>query len=164
MINANFEKYLRTAASKNLFGAAISIFRTCFRRSSLSMFHKIGVLKTFAKFLWKHICWSLFSVKLQDFSLKISMWAYNLMVNNIVRSKYIFVENDKTGFYMITTSVMKELNITLQSQTFFNPIFILFLRIHVFQGPVFFRVWVHVFQGPGSGFRSCLLSGSGYRF
>ena len=23
------------------------------------------------------------------------MWAYNLMVNNIVRSKYIFVENDK---------------------------------------------------------------------
>ena len=27
--------------------------------------------------------------------LKISMWAYNLMVNNIVRSKYIFVENNK---------------------------------------------------------------------
>ena len=164
MINANFEKYLRTAASKNLFGAAISIFRRCFRRSSLSMFHKIGIRKTFAKFLWKHICWSLFSVKLQNFSLKISMWAYNLMVNNIVRSKCIFVENDKTGFYMITASVMKELNITLQSQTFFNPIFILFLRIHVFQGPVFFRVWVHVFRGPGSGFRSCLLSGSGYRF
>ena len=23
------------------------------------------------------------------------MWAYNLMVNNIVRSKYIFVENNK---------------------------------------------------------------------
>ena len=23
------------------------------------------------------------------------MWAYNLIVNNIVRSKYIFVENDK---------------------------------------------------------------------
>ena len=23
------------------------------------------------------------------------MWAYNLMVNNIVRSKWIFVENDK---------------------------------------------------------------------
>ena len=27
--------------------------------------------------------------------LKTSMWAYNLMVNNIVRSKYIFVENNK---------------------------------------------------------------------
>ena len=27
--------------------------------------------------------------------LKISMWEYNLMVNNIVRSKYIFVENNK---------------------------------------------------------------------
>ena len=25
--------------------------------------------------------------------LKIPMWAYNLMVNNIVRGKYIFVEN-----------------------------------------------------------------------
>ena len=24
------------------------------------------------------------------------MWAYNLMVSNIVRSKYIFVENNKT--------------------------------------------------------------------
>ena len=23
------------------------------------------------------------------------MWAYNLMANNIVRSKYFFVENDK---------------------------------------------------------------------
>ena len=27
--------------------------------------------------------------------LKISMWAYNLMVNNIVRNKHIFVENNK---------------------------------------------------------------------
>ena len=29
------------------------------------------------------------------FFKKISMWAYKLMVNNIVRSKYIFVENNK---------------------------------------------------------------------
>ena len=27
--------------------------------------------------------------------LKISMWVYNLMVNNIVRSKYVFVKNNK---------------------------------------------------------------------
>ena len=27
--------------------------------------------------------------------LKISMRAYNLMVNNIIRNKYIFVENNK---------------------------------------------------------------------
>ena len=27
--------------------------------------------------------------------LKISMWAYNLMVNNIIRNKCIFVENNK---------------------------------------------------------------------
>ena len=29
------------------------------------------------------------------FLKKISMWTYKLMVNNIVRSKYIFVENNK---------------------------------------------------------------------
>ena len=34
--NTYFEKYLRTAASENLFGAAISIFRRYFRSSSLS--------------------------------------------------------------------------------------------------------------------------------
>ena len=27
--------------------------------------------------------------------LKISMWAYNLMVNNIVRKKFIFLENNQ---------------------------------------------------------------------
>ena len=27
--------------------------------------------------------------------LKISMWAYNLMVNNTVRKKFIFVENNQ---------------------------------------------------------------------
>ena len=33
----------------------------CFSSSSLSAFCKIGVVKTSAKFLRKHICWSLFS-------------------------------------------------------------------------------------------------------
>ena len=27
------------------------------------------------------------------------MWVYNLIVNNIVRSKYIFVENDKIEIF-----------------------------------------------------------------
>ena len=30
----------------------------------------------------------------RDIILKISMWTYNLMVNNIIRSKCIFVENN----------------------------------------------------------------------
>ena len=30
------------------------------------------------------------------------MWAYNLMVNNIFRSKYIFVENKKMKYYFLT--------------------------------------------------------------
>ena len=30
------------------------------------------------------------------------MWAYNLMVNNIVRSKYIFVGNNKIEYYFLT--------------------------------------------------------------
>ena len=51
-------------STKNLSGAAIVIFRRCLRSSSLSAFYKIGVLKTSAKFLGKHMCRSLFSIKL----------------------------------------------------------------------------------------------------
>ena len=40
------------------------------KNSSLSAFWKIGVLKTSAKFLGNHICWSLFSIKLLTFSVK----------------------------------------------------------------------------------------------
>ena len=63
--NTYFEKYLRTAASENLSGAAILTFRRYFRKNSLSAFCKIGAVKTSAKFLGKHICWSPFSIKLQ---------------------------------------------------------------------------------------------------
>ena len=31
----------------------------------------------------------------------ISMWAYNLVVKNIVRSKYIFVENNKVEILLL---------------------------------------------------------------
>ena len=65
-----FEGYLQTATFKNLSVAAILIFRRYFESSSLSVFCRIGILKT-AKFLGKHICRSLFSVQLQTFSLKI---------------------------------------------------------------------------------------------
>ena len=65
-----FEKHLRTAASQNLSRAAILTFRRYFRSSSLSAFYKIGVLKTSVRFLGKHICRSLFPIKLQTFSLK----------------------------------------------------------------------------------------------
>ena len=34
-------------------------------------------------------------LKLKGYPAKISIWAYDLMVNNIIRSKYIFVENNK---------------------------------------------------------------------
>ena len=46
-------KDLQTAASENLSGAAILIFRRYFRSSSLSAFYKIGVLKTSVKSLRK---------------------------------------------------------------------------------------------------------------
>ena len=65
-----FEKYQQTAASENLSCAAILNFRRYLRRNSLSAFYRIGVLKTSAKFLGNHIYWSLFSIKLQTFSLK----------------------------------------------------------------------------------------------
>ena len=63
--NTYFEKYLRMAASEDLSGAAILTFRRYFRKNSLSAFCKIGAVKTSAKFLGKHICWSPFSLKLQ---------------------------------------------------------------------------------------------------
>ena len=65
-----FEKYLRTAASEDLSGAATLIFRRYFGSSSLSAFYKVSVLKTSVKILGKHICWSLFSIISQTFSPK----------------------------------------------------------------------------------------------
>ena len=54
--NVYFEKYLQMAASENLSGAAILIFKRYFGGSNLSANYKIGVLKTSAKFLGKQIC------------------------------------------------------------------------------------------------------------
>ena len=52
-------KDMQMAASENLSGAAILIFRRYFKSSSLSTFYKI--LGNSGKFLGKHICQSLFS-------------------------------------------------------------------------------------------------------
>ena len=38
-----------------------------FRSSCLQVFNKIGVLKNFARFTGKHLCWSIFLIKLQRF-------------------------------------------------------------------------------------------------
>ena len=38
-----------------------------FRSSCPEVFCKTYVLKIFAKFTWKHVCWSLFSVELEPF-------------------------------------------------------------------------------------------------
>ena len=61
------------ADSENLSGAVILIFRRYFGSSSLSAFYKIGVLKTYAKFLGKHICWDLFLIMLQTDNVQISI-------------------------------------------------------------------------------------------
>ena len=53
-------------------------------------------------------------------NLKISMWAYNLMGKNIVRSKYIFVENNKIEilfsnyFFGLASKVHLQSNLYLQ--------------------------------------------------
>ena len=45
--------------------ATFMLIRKVICRSSHSpIFFKIGVLKNFANFTWKHLCWSLFSIKL----------------------------------------------------------------------------------------------------
>ena len=42
-------------------------------------------------------------LKIHKFTLKISMWAYNLMVNNIVRSKYVVEVCTSTKMYLLLT-------------------------------------------------------------
>ena len=44
-----------------------------YRSSRAQIFFKIGVLKTFANFTGKHMCWSLFLIKLQG------LQAYNFI-------------------------------------------------------------------------------------
>ena len=53
------------------------------------------------------------------------MWAYNLMVNNIVRSKYIFVENyifNITINYIFTLSIFKVIFIYKKLDKILKPI------------------------------------------
>ena len=45
------------------------VFRTILKNSWLLMFFKISVFKNFAIFTEKHLCWSLFSMKLQAWIL-----------------------------------------------------------------------------------------------
>ena len=68
----NLPDIFRTPFTKNTFGwlllcivAVISIFRIIRRRSRLKMFSKIDVLKNFVIIAGKHLCWSLFVIKLQ---------------------------------------------------------------------------------------------------
>ena len=44
----------------------ISWCRKMFKRRSTQIFFKTGVLKNFAIFTGKHLCWSLFPIKFQD--------------------------------------------------------------------------------------------------
>ena len=55
-----------------------------YKSSSSHMFHKIGILKNFANFTGKHLCWSLFLIKLltlrpatllkNDFNTSVFLW------------------------------------------------------------------------------------------
>ena len=57
-----FLKYLRTASSEHLSGAAILIFRRYFGSSSLSAFSKVSVLKNICEILRKaHMLETLFN-------------------------------------------------------------------------------------------------------
>ena len=47
--------------------ASLVFIKSRYRSSRSQMFFKIGVLKNFAMFTGKHLCWSLFLIKLQAF-------------------------------------------------------------------------------------------------
>ena len=61
----------------------------CFRNSSLQAFCKIGVLKTSAELLEKHICWSLLSKRFQifqpDFKLKTASRIFFIFFNELCK-------------------------------------------------------------------------------
>ena len=59
--NLNFS--LKLPVVQNVFGLLGT--------SKLQMFYKIEVLKNFSKFIEKHLCWSLFSIKLQGWGLQL---------------------------------------------------------------------------------------------
>ena len=78
------------------------LFRRYFRSSRPSAFYKIGVLKTFAKFLRKHISWNLFSIKLQTFRPKL-YWStddntdiFQFFLQNFYE---LFFKRKRTGDY-----------------------------------------------------------------
>ena len=48
--------------------ASLILIKTLCRSSRSQMFFKIGALKNFAIFTGKHLCWSLFLIKLQAFT------------------------------------------------------------------------------------------------
>ena len=107
------------------------ILRRYFGCSSLSVFYEIGVIKTSAKFLGKHIYRSLFSMKLQTFLA----WLFFKL---------------KTASCIFTAQKMK-----FSIKDFFSKrdqIRSLSSKDPCFSGSRFFRV--KVFQCPGSGFRS----------
>ena len=57
------------------------------RSSCSQIFFKIGVLKKFAIFTGKHLCWSLFSIKLQACNLTKKWFQYKCFPVNIAKFK-----------------------------------------------------------------------------
>ena len=47
--------------------ASLVFIKNRYRSSRSQMFFKIGIIKHFAMFTWKHLCWSPFLIKLQAF-------------------------------------------------------------------------------------------------
>ena len=94
------------AASENLSGIAILIFRRYFGSSSLLAFYKIGVLKIFAKFLGKHICQNLFLIKLLTFSLKFYWISVKLDIQTFNSKQLFFTQSMLLAHYIcIQTSI-----------------------------------------------------------
>ena len=64
------------------------------RSSCSQIFLKIGVLKKFAIFTGKHLCWSLFSIKLQACNLTKKRFQYKCFPVNIAKFKSnVFIEH-----------------------------------------------------------------------
>ena len=59
------------------------------------MFFKIGALKDFTNITEKHLCWSLFLIKLQALRPAILLKTYSNIVDILQKFQNFFTENDQ---------------------------------------------------------------------
>ena len=89
--------------TKNLPFQVSFLIYSDFRSSRLQMFFKIFVLKNFSIFTGKHLCWSLFLIK-----LLISLF-FNIFIKDIFNIFIFILEIEEKRFFKIVGSIVSNM-------------------------------------------------------